>query len=43
MISSVGGNFKQWIRGQTQPIVDEEDPEGWAYCHDYLKWLAITA
>jgi hypothetical protein len=42
-VSDVGDDFKQWIYGQTQPIVDEENPEDWAYRHDYLMWLSTRA
>jgi hypothetical protein len=38
-ISSVGGNFSDWLYGQTLPLVeDDENPTNWAYYSDYLRW-----
>ena len=38
-VSSVGGNFFEWLSGQTLPLVeDDENPTYWAYYSDYLRW-----
>jgi len=39
-ISSVGGNFSDWLSGQTMPFVeDDKNPTDWAYYSDYLRWV----
>ena len=39
-ISSVGGNFSEWLNGQTLPLVEgDENPTDWAYYDDYMRWI----
>lgn len=39
-ISEVGEDFRQWLDGQTTPVVYEaENPTDWAYYDDYLRWI----
>lgn len=40
-VSSVGGDFAEWLYGQTMPFVEEdENPTDWAYLWDYNRWKA---
>ena len=39
-ISDVGGNFSDWLNGQTLPLVEDDDNStNWAYYDDYLRWV----
>lgn len=32
--------FAKWLNGQTMPVIDEDDdPFGWAYYEDYLRYI----
>ncbi|MCL5012331.1 MAG: hypothetical protein M1320_02825 [Patescibacteria group bacterium] len=39
-ISSVGNEFDKWLRGQTIPVVyEDENPYDWAYHGDYIRFI----
>jgi hypothetical protein len=39
-ISECPPEFQEWIKGQTCPLVEDDDsPFDWAYESDYERWL----
>ena len=39
-ISDVGDEFKEWLYGQTLPLVeDDPEPMNWAYYWDYERFI----
>jgi len=38
-VSDVGHGFREWLNGQTCPLVDDDDdPQDWAYVWDYERF-----
>jgi hypothetical protein len=39
-VSSAPEGFSKWLGGQTMPLVeDDEEPCGWAYYDDYVRFM----
>ena len=39
-ISDVGDNFREWLWGQTIPLVeDDPEPTNWAYIWDWERYV----